>query len=138
MTSSILVNKCEGRVSEAIKSIKNTFDESKQILLTSDKNNLVTDVILKIMNLKIRPILIASRSLTKIDTNGNFIINDENLSKEEIENFWKQIDKVRKDLIENKYLYFISILSLSTATNEQIKKLLNYTDQYKIHKKETL
>ncbi len=34
------------------------------------------------MNLKIRPILIASRSLTKIDTNGNFIINDENLSKE--------------------------------------------------------
>ncbi|WP_342272795.1 hypothetical protein [Spiroplasma endosymbiont of Acasis viretata] len=89
------------------------------------------------MNL-IRPILIASRSLTKIDTNGNFIINDENLSKEEIENFWKQIDKVRKDLIENKYLYFISILSLSTATNEQIKKLLNYTDQYKIHKKETL
>ncbi|WP_339042610.1 hypothetical protein [Spiroplasma endosymbiont of Apeira syringaria] len=35
-----------------------------------------------IMNLKIRPILIASRSLTKIDTNGNFIINDENLSKE--------------------------------------------------------
>ncbi len=80
------------------------------------------------MNLKIRPILIASRSLTKIDTNGNFIINDENLSKEEIEDFWKQIDKVRKDLIENKYLYFISILSLSTATNEQIKKLLNYTD----------
>ncbi|WP_342274412.1 hypothetical protein [Spiroplasma endosymbiont of Phycita roborella] len=99
MTSSILVNKSEGRVSEAIKSIFNTFDESKQILLTSDKNNLVTDVILKIMNLKIRPILIASRSLTKIDTNGNFIINDENLSKEEIENFWKQIDKVRKDLI---------------------------------------
>ncbi|WP_339042608.1 hypothetical protein [Spiroplasma endosymbiont of Apeira syringaria] len=49
MTSSILVNKSEGRVSEAIKSIKNTFDESKQILLTSDKNNLVTDVILKIM-----------------------------------------------------------------------------------------
>ncbi len=138
LTSSILVNKSEGRVSEAIKSIFNTFDESKQILLTSDKNNLVTDVILKIMNLKIRPILIASRSLTKIDTNGNFIINDENLSKEEIENFWKQIDKVRKDLIENKYLYFISILSLSTATNEQIKKLLNYTDQYKIHKKATL
>ncbi|WP_342265990.1 hypothetical protein [Spiroplasma endosymbiont of Villa modesta] len=80
------------------------------------------------MNLKIRPILIASRSLTKIDTNGNFIINDEHLSKKEIEDFWKQIDKVRKDLIENKYLYFISILSLSTATNEQIKKLLNYTD----------
>ncbi len=49
LTSSILVNKSEGRVSEAIKSIKNTFDESKQILLTSDKNNLVTDVILKIM-----------------------------------------------------------------------------------------
>ncbi|BDT03219.1 hypothetical protein SHM_08650 [Spiroplasma ixodetis] len=64
MTSSILVNKSEGRVSEAIKSIKNNFDESKQILLTSDNNNLVTDVILKIMNLKIRPILIASRSLT--------------------------------------------------------------------------
>ncbi|WJG70196.1 hypothetical protein [Spiroplasma ixodetis] len=81
------------------------------------------------MNLKIRPILIASRSLTKIDINGNFIINDENLSKEEIKDFWKQIDKVRKDLIKNKYLYFISILSLSTATNEQIKKLLNYTNQ---------
>ncbi|WP_395473082.1 hypothetical protein [Spiroplasma endosymbiont of Nomada rufipes] len=138
LTSSILVNKSEGRVSEAIKSIKNTFDESKQLLLTSDNNNLVTDVILKIMNLKIRPILIASRSLTKIDTNCNFIINDENLSKEEIEDFWKQIDKVRKDLIENKYLYFISILSLSTATNEQLKKLLNYTNQYKIHKKEAL
>ncbi|WP_286642704.1 hypothetical protein [Spiroplasma ixodetis] len=51
-TSSILVNKSEGRVYEAIKSIKNTFDESKQILLTSDNNNLVTDVILKIYEFK--------------------------------------------------------------------------------------
>ncbi len=136
LSTSVLVNKSQGKISEAVQSIKNIFDESKKLLLNSDNSNLLTDVILKIMNLKIRPILTSTRLWTEQDKNGNLIINDYNISENDTKNFWNQIDKLRKELIENKYLYFISVLSLSNQTSKQIQDLLNYQSNYKITQNE--
>ncbi|WP_375317185.1 hypothetical protein [Spiroplasma endosymbiont of Virgichneumon dumeticola] len=132
LITSVLANTSEGKVSEAVNSLKNIFDESKKLLLSSSNGNLITDIILKIINLKIRPILVNSRLLAKKDANDNFTINDENLDENTIKDFWNQVNKLRKELVENKYLYFISVLSLSGHTNEQINNLVSYPNEHKI------
>ncbi|WP_375317175.1 hypothetical protein [Spiroplasma endosymbiont of Virgichneumon dumeticola] len=65
LITSVLANTSERKVSEAVNSLKNIFDESKKLLLSSSNGNLITDIILKIINLKIRSILVSSRLLAK-------------------------------------------------------------------------
>lgn len=135
LTTSVLANESKGLISEAVSSIFNIYQKSRALLFETESSNLITDIILKILNLKIRPILTSSRHLPQIERNNILIVDDNKLTEPQKNNFWQSIENLRTDLIENKYLKFISLASLSSQTNDDIIKLLNYSNNYKQDKK---
>ncbi|AOG60377.1 hypothetical protein SHELI_v1c04260 [Spiroplasma helicoides] len=102
LTTSVLANKSEGLISEAVDSIYKVFQSSKKLLLDMDGYNLVSDVILKILNTKIRPILTWTRSFPKVSPTDSNKINDNQISVNDKNEFWNKMKDFRKELIEKK------------------------------------
>ncbi len=82
LVTSVLANKSKGLVSEATTSLLNIFNKSKNLLIEDEAPILITELILKIINLKIRPILIKTREFKQIKQNNlNIILMKMNLLK---------------------------------------------------------
>lgn len=136
LTTSVLANNSKGLVSEAVDNIYKIFKQSRDLLLKTKESSLLTEVILKIMNLKIRPLLVTTRNFPQKNENGINVVDDKKLIEKQKNDFWKKIEELRKSLIEEKYLRFIALISLSNMTNEDIIKMLNYKIKKNISKSE--